>query len=163
MAQFCSQIHQNFWQGGMPHLELTPLLCQQPAWALCPRWPCHSFQDFFQRTTGISVYFCYRFPRRFTFDDMYVLVLCLMRCDSDGYVCCLGRCIATFRWKYRNYKFMLEQCSIASRIPLALILMRFRQTVVKEGHGQGMARHTRQQVAHISKCDMKVLSTFLGN
>ena len=53
MPQFCSEIGQKFWQEG--HLELAPQLCLQPAWAhMAHAGHRHSFQNFFQRSTGIS-------------------------------------------------------------------------------------------------------------
>ena len=53
MARFCSDISQNFWQtGGSSPPPLTVSVARVSLQGPC--WPCHSFQDFFQRTTGIS-------------------------------------------------------------------------------------------------------------
>ena len=56
MAQFCSKISPNFWREGVPPLQLTlpPTVPAASMGPQGPQWPCHSFQDFFQRTTGIS-------------------------------------------------------------------------------------------------------------
>ena len=48
-------------------------------------------------------------------------------------------------------------------IPLPLpVLMMISRAVRKQAHGQGMGRHSQQEVMAIGQADLKALSVFLG-
>ena len=52
---------------------------------------------------------------------------------------------------------------MAIPVPLVgVILKKVSWTIKKQAHGQGLGRHTQEEVMAIGQADMKALSEFLG-
>ena len=74
-------------------------------------------------------------------------------------LCCISRTIVLQRWIYNidNWTFIKTAFPVPS-----FVLGQISKKVKAQAHGQGMGRHSKEEVMSILRGDMAALSDYLG-